>query len=250
MIVRVFPGTLLISMDLKEVSILGDTIGAHWYYQSKAAALLRLLAGRPIQQILDVGAGSAFFSRLLLEQTSAQSATCVDIHYPEERDENWHGKRIAYRRSLLSGDHNFVMLMDVLEHVEDDVGLLKQTIDCVPSGAWFILSVPAFQFMWSEHDEFVEHKRRYTLPQLEAVARQAGLRIEQGCYFYALVFPLAYLLRVPGRLLRRKGPPQSHLKPHHPIVNALLGGLCHLELPFMHRNRLGGLTAFCLCRKP
>jgi methylase of polypeptide subunit release factors len=49
-------------MDLKETDILGDSIGEHWYYCSKAAATRRLLGEAPITRILDVGAGSGFFA--------------------------------------------------------------------------------------------------------------------------------------------------------------------------------------------
>ena len=59
-------------MDLKETDILGDAINEHWYYCSKAAATRRLLGDAPITRILDVGAGSGFFSHHLLTQTSAQ----------------------------------------------------------------------------------------------------------------------------------------------------------------------------------
>ena len=66
-------------MDLKEEDILGADIGRHWYYRSKAAALRRAVTGLQPRHILDVGAGSGFFSRHLLAQTEARSALCVDI---------------------------------------------------------------------------------------------------------------------------------------------------------------------------
>ena len=61
-------------MDLKEEDILGADIAQHWYYRSKAAALRRVVADVNPQRLLDVGAGSGFFSRHLLEQTGAKSA--------------------------------------------------------------------------------------------------------------------------------------------------------------------------------
>ena len=79
-------------MDLKEEDILGADIGRHWYYRAKAAALRRAVGDLAPQRILDVGAGSGFFSRHLLAQTGAQSALCVDIGYPSERDDSAAGK--------------------------------------------------------------------------------------------------------------------------------------------------------------
>lgn len=235
-------------MDLKEAHILGESINQHWYFRAKFAAVRRLLGSHKFRFLLDVGAGSGYFSRQLLQAGYADAATCVDINYPADSTELYHDKPLRFSRATPPGNYDGVLLMDVLEHVEDDVGLLREVVAAVPSGAHFLISVPAFRFMWSAHDDFVEHKRRYTLPELEAVARRAGLQVQQGFYFFALVFPLALLTRIPGRLLHR-GPPQSQLKKHHPWVNVGLEWLCRLELGLMRGNRLGGLTAFCLCRK-
>ena len=55
-----------------------------------------------------------------------------------------------------------ILLMDVLEHVDDDVGLLRAYAEPARPGTRFIVSVPAFSWLWSAHDEFLEHRRRYT----------------------------------------------------------------------------------------
>jgi 2-polyprenyl-3-methyl-5-hydroxy-6-metoxy-1,4-benzoquinol methylase len=236
-------------MDLKETDILGSSIEQHWYYRSKAAAMSRMLQGIEGRKILDVGAGSGFFSHHLLTHTPASEAWCVDISYGADSDATTAGKPVHYRRSIESVDANLVLLMDVLEHVDDDVGLLKAYIDKVPSGSCFLMTVPAFQFLWSGHDDFLEHKRRYTLSQLEAVAKDAGLTVRQGAYYFGLVFPIAATLRLLPKGVQ-SSPPRSQLKRHHPLVNALLKTLCSIELPFMGANRLAGLTVFCLAQKP
>ncbi|MFJ4195486.1 class I SAM-dependent methyltransferase [Pseudomonas sp. NPDC089534] len=236
-------------MDLKETDILGDSIGEHWYYCSKAAATRRLLGDAPIGRILDVGAGSGFFSHHLLTRTAAREAWCVDISYPADSSASAAGKPVHYRRCVEAVDADLVLLMDVLEHVGDDLGLLKSYVDKVPSGSRFLMTVPAFQFMWSGHDDFLEHKRRYTLGQFEALAADAGLRVERGAYYFGAVFPLAVASRLlPGG--SRGSAPRSQLKRHHPVVNALLKALCSLELPLMGVNRLAGLSVFVLARKP
>ena len=236
-------------MDLKETDILGSSIDQHWYYASKAAATTRMLGNTPVTRILDVGAGSGFFSHHLLRHSAAREAWCVDISYDQDSDATTAGKPVHYRRGIDSVDADLVLLMDVLEHVDDDVGLLKAYVDKVPSGSRFLMTVPAFQFLWSGHDDFLEHKRRYTLAQLETVARDAGLNVKQGAYYFGLVFPIAATLR-----LLPKGaqplPPRSQLKQHHPLVNTVLKTLCRVELPFMGANRLAGLTVFVLAQKP
>jgi 2-polyprenyl-3-methyl-5-hydroxy-6-metoxy-1,4-benzoquinol methylase len=234
-------------MDLKEEDILGADIAQHWYYRSKAAALRRAVAGLTPQRLLDVGAGSGFFSRHLLSQSGAQSALCVDIGYDRDRDDQIGGKPVLYRRDCAMTDCDLVLMMDVLEHVDDDRGLLRHYAAKVPAGAHFLATVPAFRFLWSGHDVFLEHKRRYTLAEIEAAMRDAGLEIVRGAYFFGLVFPLAAMVRLAAR---GEATPKSSLKKHGALTNGVLSAVCAAELPLFPANRLAGLSAFVLARKP
>lgn len=236
-------------MDLKEVDILGADVEHHWYYSSKAKAMANLLEGVAPARILDVGAGSGFFSRYLLAHTAAKEAWCVDISYKADSDGSENNKRVHYRRSVNSIDADLVLLMDVLEHVDNDVALLQEYVAKVPHGTRFLITVPAFMFLWSRHDEFLEHKRRYTLAQLEKSVRNAGLRVNRGTYRFALVFPIAAILRLAQNATRGRGEARSQLTRHRQSVNALLKALCNAELLVVWRNRIAGLTVFCLAEK-
>lgn len=234
-------------MDLKEEAVLGADIGRHWYYHSKAAALRRMVGHLNAKRILDVGAGSGFFSRNLIAETAAQSALCVDIGYPADRDDQVAGKPVLYRRDTGPTDCDLVLMMDVLEHVDDDRGLLRHYAAKVPSGACFLVTVPAFRFLWSGHDVFLEHKRRYRLGEIEAAIRDAGLQVVRGAYYFGLVFPLAAAVRL---VERNTTEPASSLKKHGALTNSLLSAVCAAEVPLFPLNRLAGLSAFVLARKP
>jgi len=234
-------------MDLKEEEILGKDIGRHWYYRAKAAALSRMVGHLRPQRLLDVGAGSGFFSHHLLSDGGARSALCVDVGYEHDRDETVGGKPVLYRRDCSQTDCDLVLMIDVLEHVDNDVGLVRHYVTKVPSGAYFLVTVPAFRFLWSGHDVFLEHKRRYRLGEIEAAMRDAGLTIVRGAYYFGLVFPLAAAIR----LATRSDPqPRSSLKNHGALTNDLLTAICAAELPLFPINRLAGLSAFVLARKP
>jgi SAM-dependent methyltransferase len=234
-------------MDLKEEDILGADIGRHWYYRSKAAALRRAVRDLAPKALLDIGAGSGFFSRHLLSETPAESALCVDIGYPADRDDSVAGKPVRYRRDTGPTDCDLVLMMDVLEHVDDDRWLVRHYADKVPSGAHFLVTVPAFAFLWSGHDAFLEHKRRYTLPAIETTMRDAGLEIVRGSYYFGFVFPLAAAVRLADRNTTE---PRSSLKKQGAVTNGLLTALCAAELPIFPINRLAGLSCFVLARKP
>jgi SAM-dependent methyltransferase len=234
-------------MDLKEEDILGADIGRHWYYRSKAAALRRMVGHLGAKRILDIGAGSGFFSRHLLAWSGAQSALCVDIGYASDRDDSEGSKPVLYRRDTGPTDCDLVLMMDVLEHVDDDRGLVRHYAAKVPTGAHFLVTVPAFRFLWSGHDVFLEHKRRYRLGEIEATMRDAGLNVVRGAYYFGFVFPLAAAVRL---ATRNTTAPTSSLKRHEGLTNGILTTVCAAELPLFPVNRLAGLSAFVLARKP
>ena len=236
-------------MDLKETDILDVDIATHWYYASKAKAMTHLLKETMPSRILDVGAGSGFFSRYLLAHTAAEEAWCIDISYGVDSDQSESGKVVHYRRSIDVVNADIVLLMDVLEHVDDDVALLKEYVSKVPHGSQFLITVPAFQFLWSGHDDFLEHKRRYTLKQLQEVVRIAGLDIKHGAYYFGMVFPIAMTIRLVQRVSSNRKTARSQLTKHHPVLNLVLKLLCYAELPFMNFNHIAGLTVFCLAAK-
>lgn len=134
-------------MDLKEEDILGDSIVDHWYYVSKGRALSKFLGEIKTPEILDVGAGSGIFSRQLLDKGQCCSAVCVDPNYVNEKTEIYHGKKINFVKSLNDCSHSLVLMMDVLEHVSDDLEFLKSYSKNMKSGGYVLITVPAFKFL-------------------------------------------------------------------------------------------------------
>jgi SAM-dependent methyltransferase len=238
-------------MDLRETDLLGANIEKHWYYRSKGLAVARLLKGSNPSIVLDIGSGSGFFSEMLLSNTTVREAWCIDTNYTTDKDARIAGKPIYFRRSIDKTNADLVLLLDVLEHVEDDVGLLREYSKKAPQGAEFLISVPAFQLLWSDHDIFLEHKRRYRLKQIESVVQNANLEVMSGAYYFGIIFPLAAAFRVARRLLRQeRGTAKSHLRQHNAFINRALSAICKAETSFFLHNRVAGLSALVLARKP
>ena len=234
-------------MDLKEEEILGDQAGKHWYYRAKSAAMLRMLRGSPITKVLDVGAGSGFFSRYLLDHTSAASAICVDPNYAAEKQEHQNGKPIGFVHHVSQFDGDVVLMMDVLEHVPDDTALLREYVQCVQPGTRFLITVPALAWMWSGHDVFLEHYRRYTVGEVDRLVERAGLKRLSSSYYFGATLPLAAAVR----LGRRLNPfhvevPGSDMKPMNKLVNEVLLRMTQAEAPLLGVNRVAGLSVFAL----
>jgi 2-polyprenyl-3-methyl-5-hydroxy-6-metoxy-1,4-benzoquinol methylase len=237
-------------MDVKEEGLIKGDIGTHWYYRAKLTALRSIIRDLSPSSVLDVGAGLGFFSRALLRETEISSATCIDPGYPADHDETVSGKSLRFRRCVERSEADLVLMMDVVEHVKNDVDLVAEYAAKVRSGTRFVVTVPAFMWLWSGHDVFLEHYRRYTLSGIERTLRAGGLRIEQGCYFYACLLPLVVAQRIPGSLLRRRHfPPKSAMRDYGVLLNALLWSICRMELPVFTANRVAGLTAFVRASK-
>ena len=75
---------------------------------------------------------------------------------------------------------------------------MREYVDKVAAGTRFIVTVPAFMWLWSAHDVFLQHYRRYTLERIKGVLRAGGLTVESGCYFYAALLPIVVLSRIGG----------------------------------------------------
>lgn len=113
-------------MDVKEEGLIKGDIGAHWYYRAKLSALLRMISDLRPSSVLDVGAGLGFFARSLLAETAITEATCIDPAYRVERCTMVGGKKLWFRPTINSSDAELVLMMDVIEHVADDVGLVAE----------------------------------------------------------------------------------------------------------------------------
>lgn len=239
-------------MDLKELDILGEKIHEHWYYVSKGRALRDFLNGLTVDEVLDIGAGSGIFSRQLIDNDIAQSAVCIDPNYAEEKKENWNGKTIKFLKSLERTTQSLILMMDVLEHVPDDVALIKEYTNSMPTGGKVLITVPAFQFMWSGHDVFLEHYRRYSIPMVEECVKNAGLHVIKSRYFFATLFPAVAIIRQFKNFLMKKRvlEAKSELGDHPQWLNIALTKVHTIERKILFPiNKLLGLSVFCLCEK-
>src|SRR5262249_29211093 len=95
---------------------------------------------------------------------------------------------------------DLVVLMDVLEHLEDDCGSLKSLRSRLKPGGWIVITVPALKFLWSPHDDSHHHFRRYTRPWLKRVVGDAGFSVQFASYYNSFLFPLVAGMRMAKKI--------------------------------------------------
>ena len=234
-------------MDLKELEN-GVNPDVHWYYQSKKLPLFHFAKqlvgrGQPIT-IVDVGAGSGFFALELEKHYGAAIAKVylVDIGYSEAEIAATQGQKIEKVVAIPPVIENgLVLLMDVLEHLPDDLAMLQSIKQaCVGENNHFFITVPAFRSLWSGHDVFLGHYRRYRIPMLRGVLQKADFRQIKNYYLYGSLFPLIWAVRRLSNLRHKEA--ASNMQPAHPVANRVLLGLTSAEMKLTTANKLFGVT--------
>ncbi|GGB29863.1 methyltransferase [Sphingomonas metalli] len=134
------------------------------------------------------------------------------------------------------GAYDLVAVLDVVEHIEDDVAALAAMKTLLAPNGKILIAVPAHQWMWSAHDVVNHHHRRYSKTTLGRAIAAAGLRAERMSWFNSLLFPLAAGARIAGRLTGRDDSDDS---PPPPAINSLFETIFRLERHLVGRVPLG-----------
>jgi SAM-dependent methyltransferase len=143
-----------------------------------------------------------------------------------------------------------VTILDVLEHCEDDRQALSEIARTLTAGGTLLVTVPAFMWLWSGHDDALHHKRRYTRKNLLTLLEQCGFTVSKASYFNVFVFPLVAISRLAGRLLKGGGGGADTDEMPPPVLNRFLYGLQCIE-----RTVIGffdfsfGVSLACVARK-
>jgi SAM-dependent methyltransferase len=101
---------------------------------------------------------------------------------------------------VAEGQYDLIAVLDVIEHIDDDVAALKAMAKRLKPGGKILIAVPAHQWMWSAHDVVNHHKRRYSKATLTGALRKAGLSWSKLRWFNSLLFPAAVAARLAGKL--------------------------------------------------
>ena len=150
-----------------------------------------------------------------------------------------------------------VFLLDVLEHVPDHVGVLRQVRESLRPGGLLVVTAPALRFFWTYNDEFAQHLRRYDRASLREAGQDAGLELVRSDYFMFLLSPALFLNRVLVRppALATPGERLEYLAQTHAVppraLNRLLSSVFSLEASLINRVRFPwGTSILAVFRRP
>ena len=117
-------------------------------------------------------------------------------------------------------------IFDVLEHIQNDYEFLNKIYKCLISGGKLYITVPAYNFLWSDEDNIAGHYRRYNLNQLRSIVKQIGLKIEYSTYIFSILpIPIFLFRALPNKLNLKKNESQKRTKNEHKKRNGLTGNI-------------------------
>ena len=172
----------------------------HWWYQGRRRVLERAIArlGLPAQaRILDAGCGSG---RNMVDLAHHGEVTGVELSHTSVELARDRGVGEVLSGSVMDmpfddASFDLSVSLDVIEHLEDDVGALHELRRVTKPGGALLVTVPAYQWLWSGHDEINHHHRRYNRRTLLAAAQSGGWQLDSSAHFNSLLLPVAILLR-------------------------------------------------------
>jgi 2-polyprenyl-3-methyl-5-hydroxy-6-metoxy-1,4-benzoquinol methylase len=224
----------------------------HWWFRMREFWIVQTLRQHQPPEgwtsILDVGCGDGLFFDQLAKFGQVEGVeTSREIVNPSSP----HFQRIhigPFDESFQPAkQYSLVLLLDVLEHIPEPLEALRKCMSLLKTGGTLLLTVPAFNVVWTNHDVINDHMTRYRKSTLFPLLRQAGFTTEDSAYWFHWTFPVKLAERLVERVLR--------LSPSNPsipssVINRALCSLCSLERTILGPLRLPfGTTLFVRCTK-
>lgn len=242
-------------MQQHTYSIMYRVEESHWWFVGRRTILSsfveRIVKALPNAhpRILDVGCGTGANLEMLSNFGSAEGVdvSAEALEFCQTRGLT--NVRLGEAEHLPYEDNSFDLVtgLDVVEHLDDDAGGLKEMRRVLRPNGRALLFVPAFMFLWGVQDDISNHRRRYTLAGLNEVLRRAGFEVERATYANITFFLPILLGRALMRLTGYRPASENNLTVG--FMNGILGRILGAEAPLLrHINFPFGVSIVCVAR--
>ncbi len=210
-------------------------------------------------KVLDIGCGTGGFAINL--QNQGYEVYCLDtepiaLDYCKKRGlTNLFNCYIDELKNKLKSEgknenieFSTAFALDVIEHIEDDAKAINDIYDLLPIGGYFVATVPAYKWLWSEHDIIHMHYRRYNINQFEKLLKSQCFHIKYSSYFNTFLFPAVVVKRFLDKLLNKKS--NSPVDVVSDTTNSILKSIFDKEKKFLPNIKFPfGLSIIVIAQK-
>lgn len=245
-------------MDHDVYRRMADIQDRHWWYEGRRQILSSIIARLNLPssaRILEAGCGPGANLKMLARfgDVSAFEPDDFALNYcrehsgiPVERL----GAGFLPTPIPFDKPFDFVGAFDVIEHVEADIESLEALYQLTAPGGYALFTVPAFPFLWSQHDIINHHKRRYVRSEFSTLLEQAGYKINYISYYNTTLFPAVAAVRFLKKILNMEDKPDEAL-PRFDFINHLLCRIFSAEKYILGRMPLPfGVSIIAVCQRP
>jgi SAM-dependent methyltransferase len=244
-------------MNIAEYAEMFKLESFYWWFVARRHLLESFVKSiaRDFKQptILDVGCGTGINYSVLSKYGDTFSTDASEEALAFSKSRGTSGLARSHIESLpfASSTFDIVTALDVLEHVDDDLKALGEILRVTGAGGVLVVTVPAYGFLWSEHDEALHHRRRYAASELRNKLTNAGFEVERISYYITLLFfPILFM-----RFVQSVSKKSIQAKTSHIVLpgwlNSLLVGILGFERMLLRMINLPfGVSIVCLARKP
>jgi SAM-dependent methyltransferase len=216
----------------------------HWWFEGRRRCIAAVIDAHVRQKeglrILDVGCGTGGmfpmlgrYGRVAGAEFSADARERAKRRFPEVPV-----SECALPDRLPDGPFDLICAFDVIEHLDAPVESIRALGERLAPGGQLLVTVPAFQFLWSNHDVVLQHRRRYSRQLLVEHLTRGGFKVTYESYFNTGLFPAVAAARVVGNLLQQKGGGDSDLRPLPGLINGALTRFFGAEGRYLKKSRL------------
>ncbi len=206
-------------------------------------------------KVIDIGSGEGFFADFLHRENIGSlildDHNLTSLKRSIKKHDDLGCMSDICNLPFSSESFDLVCALDVIEHIEDDNRALDEVFRVVKKGGYFLMTVPAYKFLYGEHDEFAGHIRRYTLKDVREKLTRACFDVVWFNYAKAIAFFPMLLFRFFKKLSRKS---KSKIRPDFfnlpGILNILFNFLLYIEMPLFKYTRVPfGVSVICLGKK-
>ncbi len=250
-------------MDISELKRQqSENFNRHPWEITRARIARFLLKGESFDHIADIGSGDAYVIRELQKNKKGGIYSAVDTAYTPAIIElitlNEPSNIQFYNRPEYIEVENkaadLILLMDVLEHCKDDNNMLSSTTAAASLKAKFLITVPAFQCLFSEHDRLLGHFRRYTLKRLKNLCQKENLSVLHSGYFFFSLIPLRVLQRLSEKTGFKRTVHAADNWKFNKGITRFISAILWIDFRICYALSsvgimLPGLSCYCICQK-